>query len=70
MMSCFECHCGPSPIPEMETYDWANRERWTHSLIVAISSPSSLTFLADLAWWDDFVEAAESDSSVFLQFAG
>jgi hypothetical protein len=54
----------------METYDWANRERWTHSLIVAISSPSSLTFLADLAWWDDFVEAAESDSSVFLQFAG
>ena len=69
MMSCFECHCGPPPIPEMENYDRANRERWTYSLIVAISSPSSLSFLTNLAWWDDFVTAAESDESVFLRFS-
>jgi hypothetical protein len=69
MMSCFECHCGPPPIPEMENYDRANRERWTYSLIVAISSPSSLSVLIDLAWWDDFVTAAETDSSVYLRFS-
>ena len=65
----FTVNCGPPPIPEMENYDRANQERWTYSLIVAISSPSSLSKLADLVWWDDFVTAAESDSSVYLHFS-